>query len=163
MNEKSNKLFALPENLSNSSAPIVISSGYLLKDNETEKIIAQIKFRSISSKTIIAIKLSILAYDAWGNKLDDIVEHQYLDLSLTRQTGEYGEKTCIALPDNARSFACECKSVIFSDNTIWNSSDEKWEPLVQAELLENKISRWLIDQYRWETVKDAKYGVTRCV
>ena len=43
MNEKYNKLFALPENLYNSSAPIVISSGYLLKDNETEKIIAQIK------------------------------------------------------------------------------------------------------------------------
>lgn len=160
MSERYTKLFALPENLYNENAPLLIAAGALLKDNETGRVLAQVKLKNISEKTIKAVKISVRAFDISGTELEGVAEYQYLDLSVGRDA-EFGQKNAIILPDNvARSFSCECESVIFSDNTIWNSSDEKWEPLVQAELLENKIPRWLIDQYRLETVKDAKYVVT---
>ena len=52
MSERYSRLFSLSENLYAEGAPVLIAAGALLKDNETGKVLAQLKLRSISDKKI---------------------------------------------------------------------------------------------------------------
>ena len=159
MSERYTKLFALPENLYAEGAPLVIAAGSLLKDNQTGKVLAQIKYKSISPKTIKAIKVAVRAFDVSGTALEGIKEYQYLDLSVARDM-EFGQKNAIVLPDKVtRSFCCECKSVIFSDGTTWQTNEAKWTPLISPKTLQEKLGE-LWAQYQRETVRNANFVVT---
>ena len=159
MSERYTKLFALPENLYTESAPVVIAAGALLKDNQTGKILAQIKYKNISSKTIKAVKVAVRAFDVSGTEIEGIQEYQYLDLSAARDA-EFGQKNAIALPDKVtRSFSCECKSIIFSDGTTWEEKGAEWKPLIQPETLQKRLGG-LSAQYQRETIRNARFVVT---
>lgn len=159
MSERYQKLFALSENLYAESAPLLIAAGALLKDNQTGKVLAQIKFKNISAKTIKAVKVSVNAFDVSGAELQGVAEHQYLDLSAARDT-EFGQKNAIILPDKVtRSFSCECKSVVFSDGTGWEANGAEWRTLIQPQALQKKLGG-LVAQYRRDTVKQAQFVAT---
>ena len=63
MSERYSRLFSLSENLYAVGSPVVIAAGTLLKDNQTGRIVAQLKLRSISSKTIIGAKVKLRLFD----------------------------------------------------------------------------------------------------
>lgn len=129
MSERYSKLFALSENLYATGSPVVIAAGALLKDNQSGKIIAQIKLRNIHRKAIKAAKVCIVPFDTVGCTLGDAVHYQYLDLSAARNE-EFGQKIPIALPDAAtRSFAATVEEIAFTDNSIWKATGEPWEVL----------------------------------
>ena len=69
MSERYSRLFTLPENLYAAGSPVVIAAGALLKDNQTGKVIAQLKMRNISPKPIKAATVSIHPLDTVGNPL----------------------------------------------------------------------------------------------
>ena len=50
MSERYSKLFSLPENLYAEGAPVIVSAGNLLKDNQTGKVLAQLKIKNITEK-----------------------------------------------------------------------------------------------------------------
>ena len=52
MSERFSRIFSLAENLYSEGSPIIIKAGALLKDNETNMLIAQLKMQSISDKMI---------------------------------------------------------------------------------------------------------------
>lgn len=159
MSERYTKLFALTENLYTEGAPVVIAAGSLLKDNQTGKILAQIKYKNISSKIIKAVKVAVRAFDVSGTEIEGIQEYQYLDLSAARDA-EFGQKNAIALPDKVtRSFSCECKSIIFSDGTTWEEKGAEWKPLIQPETLQKRLGG-LSAQYQRETIRNARFVVT---
>ena len=129
MSERYSRLFALSENQYSSGSPVVIAAGALLKDNQTGKVIAQLKLRNISSKRIKAATVCIVPFDTVGNPIGDSVSYQYLDLSAKRNE-DFGQKAAIALPNAAtRSFAAKVEEIAFADNTIWKSTGEPWEVL----------------------------------
>ena len=74
MNERFIRLYSLPENLYSEGAPVIISAGILLKDNQTGKLLAQVKFKSISQKRIKAVRIRIRAFDVTGNELEGVRE-----------------------------------------------------------------------------------------
>ena len=159
MSERYTKLFALSENFYNENAPLLIAAGALLKDNETGRVLAQVKLKNISEKTIKAVKISVRAFDISGTELEGVAEYQYLDLSVGRDA-EFGQKNAIALPDKVtRSFSCECKSVVFSDGTSWEAKGAEWKPLIQPETLQKRLGG-LSAQYKRGTVKQAQFVVT---
>ena len=159
MNERYTKLFALPENLYTESAPVVIAAGALLKDNQTGKILAQIKYKNISSKIIKAVKVAVRAFDVSGTEIESVAEYQYLDLSAARDT-EFGQKNAILLPNAVtRSFSCECKSIIFADGTSWEETGAEWTPLAEPKLLTQKLGG-LAAQYQRETIGNAQFVTT---
>lgn len=159
MSERYSKLFALSENLYTEGAPLVIAAGALLKDNQTGKILAQIKFKNISAKTIKAVKVAIHAFDVSGTELQEVSEHQFLDLSASRDS-EFGQKNPVYLPDAVtRSFSCECKSVIFTDGTVWESNRTEAKQIIKAETLSKRLGA-LAAQYQRETIKNAQFVVT---
>ena len=63
MSERYTRLFSLPENLYAEGAPILITAGALLKDNQTGNVLAQLKFKNIEGKKVKAIKAQLTLLD----------------------------------------------------------------------------------------------------
>ena len=152
MSERYSKLFSLPENLYAEGSPVIIAAGALLKDNQTGRVIAQLKLRNISSKTIKAATVSLLPLNTVGKPLGEAVRYEYLDLSSTRDT-DFGSKSAIPLPDaSTRSFSVAVAEVIFTDNSAWNANDAAWETLKSPEALTSRLDSEMVKQFR------IKYG-----
>ena len=139
-------------------APVIIEAGALLKDNQTGKTIAQLKFKNISPNTIRALTVKISATDVTGAAVAGVDNFQYLDLNVSRD-GEFGQQTPIVLPDaTARSFTCQCLSAVLGDKTIWNCTENtKWVPLPKPCALASKMGTPLAEQYKRDTMPKAQY------
>lgn len=150
MSERYSKVFSLPENLYAEGAPVVIAAGALLKDNQTGRVVAQLKLRNISPKTIKAATVSILPLNTVGNPLGEAIRYEYLDLSSTRDT-DFGSKSAIPMPDiTTRSFDAAVVEVIFADNSIWNASEAVWEALKSPEALTSRLDSEMVKQFQIE-------------
>lgn len=120
MSERYSRLFSLPTNLYTEGSPVLIAAGALLKDNHTNKVLVQLKFRNISQKAIKSVKVKVNAYDTAKGQLDGIDAFSYLDLSVAANE-EFGQSTPIHLPDaTTRSFNVEILSVVYSDNEVFS-------------------------------------------
>lgn len=161
MSERYSRLFTSPENLYATGSPVLIVAGALLKDNQTGKVLVQLKLQNIGTKPIKAVTVSIQPLDVVGNSLGNEVVYQYLDLNANRN-GEFGSKTPIALPDlSTRSYSAKVIEVIFADNTVWQTSDEPWEALIPPITLERFLNdHELVKQYRIKFGADCKYKPT---
>ena len=157
MSERYARLFSLPEDLYSVGAPVVIAAGALLKDNQTGKVLAQLKIQNINDKAIKAATVSIAPLDTIGKPLGEAVSYQYLDLNAGRDA-EFGQKTPIAFPDaSTRAFNVSVSEVIFSDNTVWTASDMPWKPLSAPVSLERAFDdKELVTQYQIKYGEDCK-------
>ena len=132
MSERYTKDYECPQNVYAESSPVVISAGALLKDNQTGKILEQLKIRNITNKVIKATRVSILSFDTLGNLIDSEINYEYLDLCVGRDC-EFGQKVPIILPnDSTRAISVKVDEIIFDDNSVWNYGGQEWEPLVSA-------------------------------
>ena len=161
MSERFTKLFSLPENLYAEGSPLVIAAGALQKDNQSGRVFAQLKFKSITGKTIKAVKVKLFPLDTIGNAIDGEVPQEYLDLKTVRDA-DFGQKTAIAFPNaSTRGFAVEVTEVYFADNSVWSGSGAKWEALPQPETLESALGdRELVKQYRIKYGADSKFAIS---
>lgn len=156
MSERYTKLFHLPENLYIEGSPVIIAAGALLKDNQTGRVIAQLKLRNISSKTIKAATVSLFPMNTAGKPLGEAIRYEYLDLSSTRDT-DFGSKSAIPMPDiTTRSFSAVVAEVIFADNSVWNANDTTWETLKSPETLTSRLDSEMVKQFRIEYGSEAK-------
>lgn len=162
MSERYTRLYSLPENQYALGAPLLIVAGALLKDNQKQKTLAQLKFRNLSNKKISAVKIVIDAFDISGKVLEGVVEYQYLDLNIARGNA-FGQKQAVALPNAVtRSFTAKCTEVVFSDGTAWKAAeDARWNALPAQETIEKRLGR-LSAQYRRDTSTLAKYALLEC-
>ena len=118
------RLFTIPENQYSIGSPLLIVAGALLKDNFTGKILAQIKLKNISQKTIKLVKLLVQPLDSINKPLGKAVEMQYLDLEAVRDS-EFGQREPILLPDNTtRAIEVIVTEVYFADNSTWTMPTE---------------------------------------
>ena len=135
---------------------MIIAAGALLKDNQTGRVIAQLKLRNISSKTIKAATVSLSLMNTAGNPLGESVRYEYLDLSSTRDT-DFGSKSAISLPDaSTRSFSVAVAEVIFTDNSVWNANNATWETLKSPETLTSRLDSEMVKQFQIEYGSGAK-------
>lgn len=119
MSERYSRLFSLPTNLYTEGSPVLIAAGALLKDNQTGKVLAQLKFRNISQKAIQSVKVKVNACDTAGCPLTGVDAFSYLDLSIAAGE-EFGQSKPIYLPDaTTRSFSVEILSVVFADHEVF--------------------------------------------
>lgn len=159
MSDRYSRLFTLPVNLYTSGSPVLIQAGALLKDNQTGKVLAQLKIKNIMRQAVKAVTVHIQPLDTVGNLLGDAVSFQYLDLNAGRGE-DFGTKTPVMLPNVAtRSFLVSVTEVVFQDHTIWHGTEEVWKELPAAETLEDGIKhRELVEQYRIQFGADCKYS-----
>lgn len=156
MSERYTKLFQLSENLYAEGSPVIIAAGALLKDNQTGRVIAQLKLRNISPKIIKAATVSLFPLNTVSKPLGEAIRYEYLDLSSTRDT-DFGSKSAIPLPDTTtRSFSVAVAEVIFTDNSVWNADDAAWETLKSPEALTSRLDSEMVKQFRLEYGSGAK-------
>lgn len=149
MAERYTRLFALPSNLYTEGAPLLVAAGALLKDTVTGKVLAQLKFTSLSDKTVKAVKVRVTPFDTVGRPLGEAVSFIYLDLAVTRDN-DFGQKTPIPLAESAaRSFAVTVEEVAFVDNSLWSlPAGAVWEPLPAPQTVDTVLQdRELAKQY----------------
>ena len=151
MAERYSRLFSLPEDLYTAGAPLVIAAGALLMDNQSGKVLAQLKMRSISDKVINSIKLLVTG----TNRAGDVLcreEHVYEALNAARDSF-FGQREAVLLSDaNVRSFSVQLLNVSFSDGSRYIGGVEEWKSLpAQADLNQRLFDTELIRQYRLET------------
>lgn len=157
MAERYTRLTSLPENQHTVGSPILIAAGALLKDNQTGKALAQVKFKNISEKQIKAIKISVSAFDVSSKELEGVAEYQYLDLTAAR-TAEFGHKQAVTLPDAVtRSIEVKCTDVFFDDGTVWNAApDAVWTSLPTQKSVAAQLGN-LAAQYQRDTSSKSKF------
>ena len=164
MPERYNMVFRLPPRLYLEGSPILIEAGAIQKDTQTNKLLVQLKFRNISSKTIIACKVKINAYSVSGDQLDGVESFSYLDLNV-HSGEEFGSKTPIYLPNyETRKFTSCVTQVVFADNSIWNAEATEWSQVSEPTKIENGLqdnSRIhdgeLVKQYKIEVGNHSDY------
>jgi len=158
MADRFEKLYEQGKRLYKTESPVVIEAGALLKDTVSEEILIQLNFHSVSDKKIKALKVIISVFDVMGNKKESKVEYQYLDLQISN--GDYfGSKKAIMLSDKSiRSFEIESYSVVFDDDSIWESGelDDIKEMPIPKHLSEFFGDAEQIEQYSIETTRFAK-------
>ncbi|MBR5617854.1 MAG: hypothetical protein IKW50_06700 [Oscillospiraceae bacterium] len=168
MNEQYTSVYFLPENLYAAGAPVIVSAGALLKDNQTGNILAQLKLTNIQYKTIKAVKVRLFLKDVMGQPMGGPLDYQYLDLQIFRD-GDFGMNELILLPDvTTRVFTAEVVAVVFSDNTIWMSDDAQWDPIPAQTPLHSQYDQHVIEQLRleqggiWQFVFQKHKDLWRC-
>ena len=157
MAERFIHLYSMEKNQYSNNSSIIIMAGELLKDSESGKIIAQFKFKNISSKKISGLKISLLAYDASGKQVDGIDEYQYLDLNIKK--GEtFGGNKAILLPDlTTRSIKIKDIAIVFEDGSLDNVDLPMFVLPEKQRLLSELQQIELVKQYQSETNEKAEY------
>ena len=109
MSERYTRLFALTSPLYAAGAPVMITAGALLKDNQTGKVLAQLKIQNISDKAIKGVISPDFADGHhWRAALGEPVDFQYLDLNIARDV-EFGQKAPISPPQCChKGIQCLC-------------------------------------------------------
>ena len=131
MAERFTKLQVFPENLYTENAPIIITAGNLLKDNQLSRVLAQLKIKNIDKRTVDEITLQFRLMDANGKILKDAYEHK-IEHTGIMENDYYGSKNPITIPDgNVKSCEIKVTQVWFADGTVWNSRSE-WVPLAPS-------------------------------
>jgi len=127
MRERYVKVFSGEPNLFTENAPVVIQASALLKDTETGKMIAQLKFQNISGKVISYVKATITQLDAVSNPLGDAMAFEYLDLSAADKD-DFGSKKPLPLPNaSTRAFRVGVSTVGFADGSVWTGDNTDWK------------------------------------
>lgn len=128
MSERYVKVFSGEENLYLKDAPIIIRASALLKDRETGKMIAQLKLRNISGKTVSYVKVAVTQLDSVKNPLGNTIFFEYLDLAVN-DGEEFGTKKPLPLPNSStRAFTLGVSHVGFADGTVFSTEELCWSP-----------------------------------
>ena len=128
MSERYKKLYSLPHRLYASHAPVLIESGALLLEQQSNAMLCQLCFRNIQDRPIKSLRAQVQLLDSQGEALGAPADHRYQELELKREE-TCGRDSAIVLPDqDAASFTVTVTQVSFSDGEIW-AEDAPWMPL----------------------------------
>lgn len=159
MSERFTRLYSLPANLYAEGAPLMVRAGALLKDNPTGRVLAQLKFQSLSADRIKAVTVMIFPLDTQNNPLGDGVEYTYLDLNVS-YAQEFGAKVPVFLPDPAtRAFRVELSKVVFDSNSAWSGEGMNLTEVPRQNTLDFVIGEpELRDQFNREFGNSCRYA-----
>ena len=159
MRERYESRFRKDWGLYTAGSPLILTSGSLLEDTNRDKLLCQIRFRNISSRTVRSVQVAVTMRDEAGQLLGEPLVHRYSDLMLKRDE-EYGKSSAIVLPfSQTRSFRAEITEVAFLDGGSWRPGAMPWVPLKQPKTLEESYGdEELAEQYRIQYGADCRYA-----
>lgn len=157
MSNRFEYLYELPKELYCPDSPVIVSAGVLLKDTESKRLVAQLKFHSVSAETISALSVKLDIADTANRHLATLPEYHYLDLSATCGQ-DFGSNKAIPIPNPAaRHFTIAEISVVFRDGSV-RKSEEALTPLPQTVTLQEALAdEEMVKQYQMATNSSAAY------
>lgn len=128
MAERYSRIYTLPGNLYSDNSPVLIVAGALLKDNQTGKMLAQLKIQNLDERTVTGISLSFVLFDADSKQIGKPFAYQFNRISV-EENSYFGQKEPIILPaGNIYSYQVSIQEVILSGGKVWKPEKE-WSPL----------------------------------
>jgi len=119
MSERFIKLYTLTAQAAQDGVPAEVDAGALLQDTENDSVLAQIRFKNISGKSIRSMTVNIRARDVNGVPIAQVSEFEYQDI-IAAPGETFGDRVPVIMADNnAHSFSVDVKAVKFSDGTVW--------------------------------------------
>lgn len=141
MSERYKKLYHLEHRLYASHAPVIIDSGSLLLEQQSNAMLCQLCFRNIQDKPVKSLRAVVQMLDARGELLGNPVDHRYQDLDLKREE-DCGRDVAIVLPSlQAASFTVRVNQVVFADGEVWADTNNPWDDLPDQYALEDYYER----------------------
>jgi hypothetical protein len=130
MSERFTRLFSLPTELYAEGSPLLIEAGALLRDNQSNKLLAQLRLKNLEDRALRAVQIRLWPEDALGHAAESPVLYTYMDLNAPRG-GAFGTKNPIPLPDpSTRSLRAEISEAVFADGSRWIAPEgAAWAPL----------------------------------
>ncbi|MCR5294234.1 MAG: hypothetical protein K6E30_03530 [Lachnospiraceae bacterium] len=137
MSDRFSEVFRLPENLYVEGSPVLLEAGVLLKDNHTQKILAQMKFRNLSGKNLKGIRIHLGLFGIDGSVIYPDFEYSYLDINAVPDA-EFGSRTPVFLPDNlVREMRFMGLCAFYSDGSSTVTENLEWTTLPAQELIQD--------------------------
>ena len=157
MSVRYKKLFSLEHRLYASHAPVLIESGALLLEPESDTLLCQLCFRCIQDRPVKAIRAVVQMLDAQGMPMGKLVEHRFQDLDLKREE-VCGRDIAIVLPSSeAAAFSAKVLQVSFADGEVW-AEKAPWESLPEQYSLDDHfISSEEVFRYRRRFGEDCAF------
>ncbi len=147
MAERFKRLYKLASEFVCTDAPVTIEDGALLQDTVTGKLLVQLKLKNISDKNIKAVKVGLKTFDIEGLELAGIESFSYLDLNIM-PNNSFGSKNPIMINDvTTRSYKPYVTTVVFNDDTVWNSSADEWFQYRERKELKEELDSNLRQEY----------------
>ncbi len=138
------------------NSPLILETAAIRKNNLNELVFAQLRFRNIGETNISACKIEIEAYEANIQKLINVVEYSYLDLSVT-QGQEFGSKEPIILPTNTRKIIVHLKEIVFITGKVLNFDGEYYSIPEMSHISNLLKDEELVEQFKLETSNNMNY------
>jgi len=113
--------YRLPERQYASGAPVLIAAGVLLEDTQKNRLLGQLKFESITPKTITGLQVKLHCLDGQGNWLG-AAEKTY-DAMAVNQGETFGQRTAVVLPAGTAKMEALVVGVTFADGTVWTARE----------------------------------------
>ncbi len=108
-----------PDNVSK-NYPVEVSAGVLLREEESKRILVQLKFKNVSTKSIRNVAVSISAYDSEGRRIKNNTVFTYQNV-VAPVDAYFGDRIPIIMDDrNTSAFDVDIISVNYSDGTSWS-------------------------------------------
>lgn len=104
------------------TCPVKIEKARLLKDNENNSKLLQLKMFNLSNKRIKAVFITVLCYDAANDYIGTCDDLTLLELNIRSKTS-FGEKTPLYLPWNiTNNVNIIFKKIVLDDETVWRNN-----------------------------------------
>lgn len=126
MSDKYIKLYQMSEQEqpAESGIPVKIMAGALLLDQQQQRVIAQVKYKNTSQKSIRSMTVNVNAYDKNGTVLEGVKHFEYENL-IAGSMDLFGDRIPIIMEDNnTASFSVDITTVVYSDGSVWRKAVE---------------------------------------
>lgn len=162
MTERYSRLLSIDGPQYATGSPVLMESGALLRDNANGKILALLKFRSITPKQIKLMTVDIICSDAMHRQLGSPIRYQYLDLNITRNE-YFGAKQPIPLPDvSIRNISIQIVEVGFDDLSICTEISPSWQKVPERTTIDTLFPDIeLRRQFSLSYGSDCQFNATR--
>ena len=120
MAERYIQRFRLTPRQYTAAAPVVLAAGALLEDTQIPRLVAQLKFKSISPELLTALRVQVACLDETG-AVQNTTEFCYSGLQV-RRGNTFGAYTAISLPlSGSTRCTVSLLSAAFSGGRTWEA------------------------------------------
>ena len=140
--------------------PVMLGKSTIFKKGNGE-VYATCAFLPITDISIRAMQVDIICYDTWHEKTQPVEGFQYIDLKTERES-PFGSETIISLPDpKTRAIEVIIRRILYADGSMLQRSGDNVEIPSIEELSSTLGSKELVEEYKEQTYKNAKYTPVR--
>ena len=122
MSERYTRVYESYERQYLEDGSLVLLASAILKDNQTDKAVGQLKFENLG-KAIASMTVLLTGTDPFGMTLFTDFSYNYLDLNVGKHD-VFGSKAPVILPDNnVRSIEVKVSAIVYKDGEIRRIND----------------------------------------